>query len=160
MTALAGGASLALALSACGGSKSSPTTTARAQTSTATTSAAQTGTSQRTSTQTSPSPATGQIEARFTGESHSPKANKSWSYTVSARDAHGHPLSGSVQTEFTFAGQVVGRETPPVHQLTNGVLRDVVTFPSTAIGQPLAVQVVIHTGAGTKTLTWPVQVSP
>jgi hypothetical protein len=77
---------------------------------------------------------------------------------VSATDARGTPLSGTVDTEFALGGTVVGHETPPVHPLTHGHLTDTVTFPAQAIGVPLELQVVVHTRLGTVTLDWSVKV--
>lgn len=92
----------------------------------------------------------------MTADSHVPVANKLFRYTVVVSDANGHPLAGTVDTEFAFSGIVVGHETPPTHRLKHGVLRDNVTFPSHAIGQPLELQVVVHTSSGTVTLDWAV----
>jgi hypothetical protein len=71
-------------------------------------------------------------------------------------NASGHPLAGTVKTEFAFAGQVVGHETPPTHPLSNGRLHDTVEFPAASAGEPLALQTVVHTSLGSITLTWPV----
>ena len=83
-------------------------------------------------------------------------AGKLWHYSVLATDPGGRPLSGSVDTEFVFNGQVVGREAPPTHPLKNGRLDDKVTFPAQAIGIPLTFRVVVHTPTGSVTLDWPV----
>lgn len=73
-------------------------------------------------------------------------------------DASGKPLSGTVDTEFTFAGLVVGHESPPVHRLQNGVFHDRFSFPASAVGHPLAVVTVVRTAAGSVALGWPVNV--
>lgn len=75
-----------------------------------------------------------------------------------ATDASGRALSGTVDTQFVFGGQVVGHETPPTHPLTNGRLNDNVTYPATAVGIQLTFQVVVHTQLGSVTLDWPVKV--
>jgi hypothetical protein len=100
----------------------------------------------------------GGVRASLHGESHAPVAGKLWHYSVLATDASGKALSGKVDTEFVFGGQVVGREKPPTHQLKNGRLDDKVTFPAQAIGIPLTFRVVVHASAGTLTLNWPVKV--
>jgi hypothetical protein len=100
----------------------------------------------------------GGLRATFHGDNHAPTANKRWHYSVLATDASGHPLSGTVDTEFALGSQVVGHETPPTHSLANGRLNDAVTFPAPSIGVPLTVTVVVHTQLGTTTLNWAVKV--
>lgn len=99
----------------------------------------------------------GGLRATLHGENHAPTINTNWDYSVLATDASGHPLTGTVDTEFTFNGQVVGHETPPTHPLSNGRLNDDLTFPAEAIGEPISVQVVVHTQLGTVTLDWPIK---
>jgi hypothetical protein len=98
------------------------------------------------------------VHGTLRGANHAPIVNKPWAYSVNITDAAGHPLSGTVDTEFTFAGQVVGHETPPSHPIKAGRLHDTLTFPPQSVGQPLAVRAVAHTSAGSITLDWPVQV--
>ena len=97
------------------------------------------------------------MRASFHGENHTPTINKKWHYSVLATDTSGRPLSGTVDTEFVYGGQVVGRETPPTHPLRNGRLNDDVTFPPQSLGIQLSVRVVVHTRLGTVTLDWPVR---
>jgi len=97
------------------------------------------------------------MHAALHGDNHAPTINKPWHYSVLATNASRHPLSGTVDTQFVFGGQVVGRETPPTHPLTNGRLNDNVTFPAQALGVQLTFQVVVHTQLGTVTLDWPVK---
>ena len=101
---------------------------------------------------------TGPVHATFSAPTHRPVATKNWTYTVTATDAQGHPLSGTTLTEFAFQGMVVGRETPPIHTLTDGHLKDTIQFPKMAIGQPIELQVVVRTSKGSVTLHWPVSV--
>ena len=98
------------------------------------------------------------LNATLTGANHDPVAGRRWAYIVTAADAQGHPLNGTVETEFAFAGQVVGRESPPTHKLKHGRLRDSVTFPAAAVGKPIELQVVVRTSLGSKTLDWSVNV--
>lgn len=100
----------------------------------------------------------GGMRAALHGENHAPTANKLWHYSVAAIDSSGRPLSGTVDTEFAFGGQVVGRESPPTHPLSNGRLDDSVTFPARSLGIPLTFRVVVHTKLGSVTLDWPVKV--
>jgi hypothetical protein len=99
---------------------------------------------------------TGSVHATFQGASHNPTVGKPWAYSVHVSDAGGHPLSGTVRIQFTFSGQVVGTDHPPVHPVRNGSWHDTLTFPKAAVGQPLTLQAVVHTGAGSVTLNWPI----
>ncbi len=143
--AVLGAVVAAVALAACGGSASSSSATH----STATASSAPSGAPSSQVT-------TGPVRGKLVGDNHTPKLKANWFYTVTVTDPNGNPLDGTVVTAFTFGGQVVGHETPPTHKLTGGRLRDRLNFPPEAVGQPLAVQTVVHTPKGSITLTWPV----
>jgi hypothetical protein len=82
---------------------------------------------------------------------------RNWVYTITVTDANGRPLDGYVVSQFAFAGQVVGRETPPTHRLKHGRLRDVIQFPARTLGIPVTFEPVIHTHLGSVTLSWPVK---
>lgn len=97
------------------------------------------------------------MTATFHGQDHSPTIGQLWSYSVEAVDANGRPLSGTVLTEFTFNGTVVGKEDPPTHPLTNGRLDNQVTFPPASRLIELDIQVVVTTPIGSVTLDWPVK---
>ncbi len=139
MARLVAAAAIALALTACGGSNS--------KSSSATLSATGTGHS---------SPAPTPVHGRLVGANHSPTVGVNWPYTVTVTDAAGHPLNGTVTIEFTFGGQVVGRDTPPTHPLTNGRWHDNLKFPAAALGEPIDLQAVVHTHLGSITVDWPV----
>jgi hypothetical protein len=119
-----------------------------------------TTTSHTTTTHSTPSAPTytKPIHATLVGANHHPKAGKLWPFTVTADDANGHPLPGTVDINFTFQGQVVGSDTPKTHRLSNGTWHEKLTYPPAAVGHPIALQVVIHTPIGTVTLSWPVVV--
>ena len=134
---------LATGLAACGGSSKSTSSTKSTST---------------TVSATKP-PASGQLHATLRAENHTPTAGKAWTYTVRAQ-ANGRPVSGTVRTQFVLGGLVVGTESPPVHALKDGRLHDVLTFPTSAVGHPIAVQAVVQTSAGSATLNWPVTVKP
>lgn len=141
---------LALVTTACGsGSKS--TSSSKSRSSSASTQAANGN---------SASVSSGPVHAALTGENHAPVAKQLWSYSVRVTDASGHPLNGSVAIQFTFEGNVVGHDTPPVHPVKNGLWHDMLTFPNQAIGEPLELQAVVHTAGGSVTLNWPVTVRP
>ena len=142
-----------LTAAGCGGSKPKhATTTTRTPTHSTTTSTA--GASAATAT--TPTVTSGPVHASLHGASHTPTAGKLWAYTIRVTDASGKPLSGTVETDFAFAGTVVGHESPPIHRLKDGVLHDRLTFPSSAVGHPITLVTVIHTSAGSVALGWPV----
>jgi hypothetical protein len=153
-TPLVGAIVVALVLAGCGGSKSKSTTTTSASHSATTPSTS--ASSQKSSGVASVT--TGPVRGSLTGPNHAPTAGQGWPYSVKVMDAGGKPLSGMVDIEFLFGGQVVGRDTPPTHPVKNGTWHDVLTFPAQAIGEPLMLQAVVHTSAGTITLDWPVTV--
>ena len=91
-------------------------------------------------------------------QNHAPTVGKSWRYSVTVTDAAGHPLSGTVDIEFAFGGQVVGHDTPPTHPVAHGHWTDTLKFPADAVGEPLSFRAVVHTSAGSITLDWPITV--
>jgi len=152
-SAVAGLAVLAVILSACGGGGSATAqTTARTSTSTATTKAGA-----ATTTPTSTVKA-GPVHGTLSAENHKPVVGQQWRYTVTATDAAGRPLSGTVDVQFVFGGQVVGRDSPPTHPVKDGRWSDTLVFPARSVGQPLAVQAVVHTSKGSITMDWPITV--
>jgi hypothetical protein len=127
--------------------------TAKTTTSTTTTTS-KTTTSKTTTTTAALKPP---LQATLVGENHTPKIGTKWSYTVTARDANGKPLSGTIETEFAYGGAVVGKEAPFKHTFTSGSITNQVTFPPRAKGVTgLDLQVVVITSIGTKTLDWSV----
>jgi uncharacterized repeat protein (TIGR01451 family) len=146
---------LLLGASACGSSKPRTTTSS---TSTSATNAAPAGANPTTAS--TPTSASGPVHATLHGANHTPVAGKNWTYTVRVTNAAGKPLAGTVETDFVFAGLgVVGKETPAVHKLKNGMLTDTLQFPTDAVGHPITLVTVVHTGAGSVALGWPVNVS-
>jgi hypothetical protein len=162
-------AAVLLTMTACGSSsKQSTTASSTSSTSSAsstasassTTSTSASAASASPTTATAPAVTTGPVRVTLHGSGHNPTAGKLWSYSVHVTDAGGHPLSGTVDTDFVVGGLgVVGKETPPVHPLKNGVLNDQVTFPAQAAGEPLMLVTVVHTSAGSVAVGWPVSVT-
>ena len=165
MLSLPAAVATVLAATACGGSK---TSSSPAAATTPVTTTQQTATTSVTTTQqaaTTPassggraSVTAGPVRGVLIGANHAPTVGKLWRYSVKVTDAAGHPLSGTVDIEFTYSGVVVGHDKPPTHPLTNGAWSDRLTFPAQSAGQPLSVQAVAHTSAGSITLDWPVTV--
>ena len=141
-----------LTLTGCGGSKSKHST----PTTHTTTSTSHSSGGASAGTATSPTVTTGPVHASLHGANHSPVVGSHWVYTLHVTDASGKPLSGTVDTEFAFAGTVVGHEVPPIHRLKDGVLRDHIEFPSSAVGHPITLVTVIRTSAGSVAVAWPV----
>lgn len=132
------------------------TSTTTAATTHATTTPATTKTAAKAPSPTTPA-YTPPVHATLVGQNHSPTVNKLWGYSLTVTDAKGRPLSGTVDVEFTFNGQVVGHDTPPTDPITDGHWHEEITFPPDAIGEPIAVQAVVHTSIGSITLDWPVK---
>ncbi len=165
LLAAASVAALAVSISACGSSSSSssPSTThsRTASASTSSTSSAPvtaSGKSAPASRAGTSSVQSGPVYGELVAVNHSPTVNKPWAYSVKVTNAAGRPLSGTVAIEFTFGGEVVGHDTPPVHPVRNGLWHDTLEFPAQSEGEPLSVQAVVHTSAGSVTLDWPITV--
>jgi hypothetical protein len=139
---------LAASLGACGSSSSSKSPAAKPPHATTAASAPSGGASVTT----------GPVRASFQGAGHNPVAKKAWAYSVHVTDAGGHPLSGTVKIQFAYGGQVVGTDHPPVHPVKDGSWHDNLTFPAESVGYPLTLQAVVHTKAGSVTLSWPITV--
>ncbi len=125
----------------------------------ASSSSSTTTTTAATSTGVGASVLTGPVRARLRGESLHPVQGHRWAYSVHVSDAAGRPLSGTVEIEFVFGDQVVGRDTPPSHPVTRGSWHDRIVFPPAAVGQPLTFRAVVHTARGSVTLDWPIRVT-
>ncbi len=155
LTALLGGLVIGLGCAACGGSTSKSSSTTSVSSTTAATQAPPKAPS---AGQGTPSVTTGSVRGTLRGENHAPKVNQDWRYWVTVTDAGGHPLSGTVDIEFAFGGQVVGHDTPPTHPVAGGHWHDSLKFPADAVGMPLSLHAVVHTRPGSITLDWPIKV--
>lgn len=142
---------LVLGMVACGGSKSSSSTKSAAV-------ASSRASISQSSSSSSSSVTTGPVHAALRAQNHAPKVEVPWPYSVKVTDTAGHPLSGSVDIEFVFAGQVVGRDTPPTHPVKNGHWQDNLKYPPAAVGEPLTLRAVVHTRLGSVALNWPITV--
>lgn len=144
-----------LAATACGSSSSKSSASTTTSTTTSTTRTATAGASPTTAS--SPTVTTGPVHATLHGQDHKPRVGKRWLYSVHVTDAGGRPLSGTVETDFVVSGLgVVGKETPAVHRLKNGVLKDNINYPAEAEGHPITLVTVVRTSAGSVALAWPV----
>jgi hypothetical protein len=143
-----------LAVGACGGSSNSSSSATRSRPATTTRAAAKSS----SATGSQALVTTGPVRAMLRAPTHTPVVGKNWTYTITATDAAGHPLNGTVLSEFAFAGQVVGREAPPTHRLKHGRLRDVIQYPARSVGVPLTFYAVVETRLGKVTLKWPIKV--
>lgn len=99
----------------------------------------------------------GPMHVTLVGQNHDPTVNKRWWYTVTVTDARGHRLSGVVDVEFTFNGIVVGHDTPPSDHFKDGRWHEILTYPRRSIGEPIDLQVIVHTTLGHATRDWAVK---
>jgi hypothetical protein len=106
---------------------------------------------------TAVSVSTGPVRGTLHAPDHAPKVSRRWLYSITVTNAAGHPLSGTVDIEFVYGGQVVGHDTPPTHPVRNGRWHDYLQFPAQAVGFPLTFRAVVHTSLGSITLDWPVR---
>jgi hypothetical protein len=141
---------LSLAAAGCGSSRPPPQPTHATVTTLAT-------------TPTTPLPVTGgrlvsagALRATLSGANHKPKVNQPWRYAIKLNNATGQPLSGTVEIEFLFAGQIVAHDKPPTHPITNGLWQSTLKLPPSALGYPLTLRAIAHTPAGSITLNWPI----
>lgn len=128
-------ASLALGLSACGGSSSNHTVT--------------------TPTATAPPPPP--VHATLSAPTHTPKVNKPWHYVVRVTDA-GKPVAAVVHLQALFQGVAVGQIGR--HAVKNGVWSETIEWPPASVNQPLVFQVLATALGQTVTINYPLQVSP
>jgi hypothetical protein len=152
--ALLGITILSVGMCACGGNTSnSRSSSTSAASSTSAPSAAPAGHGGGASSVSS-----GPVHGSLQAKNHAPQVDKPWSYAVRVTNAAGQPLSGTVDIQFVFGGQVVGRDTPPTHPVKNGTWHDSLTFPPPAIGMALTFRAVVRTALGSVILDWPVTV--
>jgi hypothetical protein len=131
-------------------------TTSKSKTTTTTSTTTHTTTTHTTTTSAKPT-YTPPMQVTLVGMNHHPTIKLAWYYTVTATDSKGAGLPGTVLTQFTFNGTVVGKENPPTHKLVDGKLHNKIEFPAESLGEPISLQVTVTTPLGTKTLSWPVK---
>ncbi len=103
---------------------------------------------------------TGPVHGRIIGQSYYPVVGKHWRFNVTVTDRHGHPLSGTLNVQFTLNGSYVGSDTPKTDSFHNGHWGEYLIFPNRPeVGlHGFAVQVLVHTRDGSITLVWPILV--
>ncbi len=156
---VAGTTAVALAVASCGGSSTSSSSSSTSSNTTASSTTASSSSSASPSNGATSSVTTGPVRGKLAGPNHAPRVNRSWKYSITVSDATGQPLSGTAEIQFVFGGEVVGRDTPPTHPITNGRWHDDLTFPAQATGIPLTFRAVVRTAKGSITLDWPVTVT-
>lgn len=95
--------------------------------------------------------ATGNFTAKLKAPNHTPIANSYWPITINVTKGK-TKLSGNVNYQFLFGGQVVSKQKG--HAFKNGVFTDRLCFPSSAEGHALKLGIVVKTSYGSKTLYW------
>lgn len=106
------------------------------------------------------------FRATLEAPGHHPKANRSWTITVTATTASGKPLRATAYYQFLFNGQVVATRYPSPHgpdrhspYAFRGSYRDPILWPAQAVGQPLTFRVVVTVPhRGKKVLDYAVRV--
>jgi hypothetical protein len=100
--------------------------------------------------------------AKLTAPGHTPKARKRWPVKIVVKTAGGKPISGTVQYNFLFGGQVVQVRSCLDHGNTpckfRGTYRDVLHFPARSIGYNLTLRFIVKTRFGTKNIDYAIKV--
>ncbi len=91
---------------------------------------------------------------RLHAPNHSPTAGRRWPITLDVRRGRAK-LSGRVRYQFLFDGQLVAQR--PGYPFKHGVYRDRLLFPSSAVGHPLILRIVVSTRYGTIDVDWAVK---
>jgi len=94
--------------------------------------------------------------AHLKAPTHHPKVDKPWRITITARSNSGKKLSGRVQYEFLYGGQVVSRNSN--YKFKNGVFHDTLTWPKRSVGIDLTFRAVVTTKPGVVRLSYAVKV--
>jgi hypothetical protein len=101
-------------------------------------------------------PASARIVAHLHAAGHHPKVNRNWPVTVTVRTPSGRRVSGRMDYQFLFRGEVVAHQ--PGVRFRHGRAHDELVFPGRAIGIPITVRFVIRTSHGTARLRYGVRV--
>jgi hypothetical protein len=107
--------------------------------------------------------ARGKFYAKLYAHGHTPKVGN-YPIKVIAKTPSGKPISGGhVFYQFLFGTtivscQTVGPQTKYKPRFTNGVFRDVLTWPKRAVGYPIKLRVVVSTKYGLKNLDYKIRV--
>jgi len=100
--------------------------------------------------------------AKLTAPGHNPKARKRWPVKIVVKTAGGKPISGTVQYNFLFGGQVVQVRSCLDHGNTpcrfRGTYKDVLHFPARSIGYDLTLRFIVKTRFGTKNIDYAIKV--
>jgi hypothetical protein len=147
----AGAAALCLLLGACGSSSKRASAATRTLTSTG---AGLTSAVHQRSASSSSARAT--LTVHLQAPSSEPKSGGKWPITVTAQNASGKPVNGTVSYAFLFGGAVVARR--PGGQMKNGIYHDQLEFPAQALGYPLTLEVIVEGEGGRGTTTRAVKV--
>jgi hypothetical protein len=92
--------------------------------------------------------------AKLSAPTHTPKVGNEKITILVTKGSQ--KLSGSVNYEFLFEGQVVSKQ--PGHSFSGGVFHDTLKWPAEAVGHKLTLAILVKTKYGTVTLDWWIQV--
>jgi hypothetical protein len=86
-------------------------------------------------------------------QNHTPTANRKWPIALTVTKGP-QKLSGRVEYEFLIGGTVVSHQAGK--KFTDGIYKDDLLFPSSAVGNPLTLRIVVTTRYGKRTVNWAV----
>jgi hypothetical protein len=86
-------------------------------------------------------------------QNHTPTANRKWPIALTVTKGS-KKLSGSVKYEFLFDGSVVSHQAGK--KFTDGIYKDEMLFPSSAVGNPLTLRMIVTTKYGKQSVNWAV----
>ena len=100
----------------------------------------------------------GALRATIVPSTHSPVVNRKWPLEVGATVA-GKPAKASAVYDFLYGSLVVSAQHPfgNKHFTFTGTYHDNLVFPADSLGEPIALEVVVATGADTVKLIWSIK---
>jgi hypothetical protein len=100
-----------------------------------------------------------QLVARLYAPTHHPAAGTPWPIRITARDADGHRVRGTVRYAFLYHGEVVLRQDPKGHRHFAGDFRDRhFMWSKRTIGLTLTFRAIVDTKLGQANLDYVVRV--
>ena len=99
------------------------------------------------------------LVARLFATTHAPKAGDRWPIRITARDADGHAVRGTVRYAYLYQGEVVMRQNPKVDKRFVGDFSDRhLAWSKRTIGLELTFRAIVDTKLGQANLNYPVKV--
>jgi hypothetical protein len=99
------------------------------------------------------------LVAHLHAPTHHPKAGEPWPIMITAHDADGHRVHGSVRYAYLYQGEVVDRQDPKVDNHFLGEFRDHhLAWSKRTIGLELTFRAIVDTHLGQANLDYMVKV--